>query len=330
MLSTMTRRRLLLGTLGLSAYLAPVSRGAAGEAYPVRSIRLLVGGAAGSAPDTIARLIGERLATALRQPVVVDDRPGASGIIAMQSLISNPPDGYTIALATMSQAVFNTYLFSTLSYDPLRDLEPISPLVAGGMVIVANPRFPANTFGEFIAAAKARPGEVLFGTTQLGSPPDVVVRFLMRAAGVNVTFVPFKSGPEGVNAVLRGDVQMFVDGALIVAAQVKAGGLKALAVTGSAREKELPDVPTVAESGFPAILAEPWIGLVAPARTPPEIVERLNREITGILQDEDLRRRLQALGFVPVTKTPAQFRALIRDDHARWGTVIKEAGLKLD
>jgi tripartite-type tricarboxylate transporter receptor subunit TctC len=230
----------------------------------------------------------------------------------------------------MSQAVFNTYLFSKLSYDPLRDLEPISPLVAGGMVIVANPRFPANTFGEFIAEAKARPGEVLFGTTQLGSPPDVVVRFLMRAAGVNVTFVPFKSGPEGVNAVLRGDVQMFVDGALIVAAQVKAGRLKALAVTGSAREKELPDVPTVAESGFPAILAEPWIGLVAPARTPPEIVERLNREITGILQNEDLRRRLQALGFVPVTKSPAQFRALIRDEHARWGTVIKEVGLKLD
>jgi tripartite-type tricarboxylate transporter receptor subunit TctC len=152
----------------------------------------------------------------------------------------------------------------------------------------------------------------------------------MRAAGVKVTFVPFKSGPEGVNAVLRGDVQLFVDGALVVAAQVKARTLKALAVTGRVREKELPDVPTVAESGYSAILAEPWIGLVAPAHTPAEIVERLNREIAGILHDEDLQRRLEALGFVTVTGSPAEFRALIRDEHLRWGAVIEEAGLKLD
>lgn len=330
MLAIMTRRNLLLGALALSVSAAPAFRARAGDAYPARPIRLLVGGAAGSAPDTISRLIAERLAAALGQSVLVDDRPGASGIIAMQGLINARPDGYTIALATMSQAVFNTYLFSKLSYDPLRDLEPISPLVAGGMVIVANLRFPADTFADFVSEAKARPGEILFGTTQLGSPPDVVVRFLIQTAGVKVTFVPFKSGPEGVNAVLRGDVHLFVDGALVVAAQVKAGKLKALAVTGRGREQALPEVPTVAESGYPAILAEPWIGLVAPAHTPVDVVERLNHEITGVLQNPDLRRQLDALGFVAMTGSPAEFRALMRDAHARWGAVIKQAGLKLD
>jgi tripartite-type tricarboxylate transporter receptor subunit TctC len=325
-----TRRSVLLGTLALSASWTAGPGLRAGQAYPTRPIRFLVGGAAGSVPDTMSRLIAERLAVALGQPVVVDDRPGASGIIAMQGLKNAPADGYTIGLATMSQAVFNTYLFAKLPYDPLRDLEPVSPLVAGGMVIVANPRLPANTFGEFIAMAKARPDDILFGTTALGSPPDVVVRFLMRAVGVKVTFVPFKSGPDGVNGVLRGDVQLFVDAPLIVAAQVKAGSLKALVVTGRAREPELPDVPTVAECGYPTILAEPWIGLVAPARTPAEIVERLNREVTRILQDADLQRRLKALGFVTVTGSPTEFRALIRDEHVRWGSVIKEAGLKLD
>jgi tripartite-type tricarboxylate transporter receptor subunit TctC len=325
-----TRRGLMLGTLALSGSLIPGARRAMAQPYPARAVRFLVGGAAGSVPDTVARLIAERLATALGQPVVVEDRPGASGIIAMQALVGAAADGYTIALATMSQAVFNTYLFSKLSYDPLRDLEPVSTLVSGSMAIVCNSRFPADTFGEFVVHAKARPGEVLFGTTALGSPPDVIARFLMRAVGVDVTFVPFKSGPEGVNAVLRGDVQLFVDAPLIVAEHVKARSLKALAVTGHVRETELPEVPTVGEAGFPAILGEAWIGLVAPARTPPDIVERLNREVTGVLQNPDLRRRLETLSFVTVTGSPAQFRALIRDEHARWGTVIRGAGLKLD
>jgi len=158
MIPVMTRRRLMLGALALSTSLTPGVDLAAGQGYPARPIRLLVGGAAGSVPDTISRLIAERLGRALGQPVVVDDRPGASGIIAMQALISAPADGYTIALATMSQAVFNAYLFSKLSYDPLRDLEPVSPLVAGGMAIVANPAFPANAFGEFVAQANARLG----------------------------------------------------------------------------------------------------------------------------------------------------------------------------
>lgn len=330
MTAIVTRRRLMLGS---AAFLGSVQTRrcfAAAESYPARPIRLLVGGAAGSVPDTVARLISERLAAALRQPVVVDDRPGASGILAMQALIAAAADGYTIALATISQAVFNSYLFSRLSYDPLRDLEPVSTLVAGPLMIVAHPTFPANTFAEFVARAKAEPSKILFGTTQLGSPPDVFARFLMRSVGADVVFVPFKSGLDGMNGALRGDVQVFVDSPLILREQIKAGNLKPLAITGEARDRELPNVPTLAQSGFPAVLGEPWIGLVAPARTPSDVVDRLNREITATLQTADLRDRLERLSLVPVLGSPAQFRTLIRDEHARWGAAIREAGLKLD
>jgi tripartite-type tricarboxylate transporter receptor subunit TctC len=330
MTGIVTRRGLILGGFALWGCPQTDRSFAAEDSYPARPVRLLVGGAAGSVPDTVARLIAERLAAALRQPVVVDDRPGASGVLAMQALVGSAADGHTIALATISQAVFNSYLFSRLSYDPLRDLEPVSPLVAGPMVIVAQPAFPANSFDAFVARAKAEPSKILFGTTQLGSPPDVFARFLMRYAGADVVFVPFKSGLDGMNGILRGDVQLFVDSPLILREQIKAGNLKALAVTGHTCERDLPDVPTLAQSGFSAVPGEPWIGLVAPARTPRDVVDRLNREVTATLQMADLRDRLERLSLVPLTGSPAQFRTLIRDEHARWGAAIREAGLKLD
>jgi len=330
MIAIFTRRRLMLGALALAGSASAGCSRSAAETYPARPLRLLVGGAAGSVPDTVARLVAERLAAALGQPVVVDDRPGASGILAMQALLAAPADGYTIALATISQAVFNSYLFSKLSYDPLRDLAPVSPLVAGPLVIVAQPAFPADSFAAFLARAKAEPGKILFGTTQLGSPPDVFARFLMRSAGADVVFVPFKSGHDGMSGALRGDVQLFVDSPLILREQVKAGRLKALAVTGRAREKELPDVPTLAEAGFPTALGEPWIGLVARAGTPGEAVDRLNREISAILRNADLRERLEKLSLVAVTGSPVEFAARMREEHARWGAAIRAAGLKLD
>ena len=330
MRQNVTRRGFLLGTAMLSVGAVFASHQAIADSYPARPIRLLVGGAAGSIPDVIARLLGDRLSTALQQPVVIENRPGAGGIIAMQGLVGSPPDGYTIALATMSQAVFNSYLFSKLSYDPLRDLEPVSPVVTGAMAIVAHPAFPANTFREFVSFAKAQPGKVLFGHPSNGGPPHLVAELVMRAAGIEVTFVPFRSGPDAVTGVLRGDVQIAIDGPLIFTPHVKERALKVLAVTGRSREEELPDVPTVAEAGFPGAQGEPWIGLVAPAHTPREIVMRLNHEIAAILATRELRERLQALSFSPVTATPEEFQALIRDEHARWGPVIREAGLKLD
>jgi tripartite-type tricarboxylate transporter receptor subunit TctC len=325
-----TRRGLLLGTVMLSAGVGLARRQAIADSYPTRPIRFIVGGAAGSVPDVIARLIGDRLSTALRQPVVVENRPGAGGIVAMQTIAGSPPDGYTIALATMSQAVFNSYLFSKLPYDPLRDLEPVSPLVTGAMALAANPAFPANTFGELVAIAKAQPGRINVGVPANGSPPHLVAQMMVRSAGIEVTFVPFKSATDALTAVLRGDVQVSVDAPLMFTPHAKDRTLKVLAVTGRSREDALPEVPTVAESGFAGIEGEAWIGVVAPARTPRQIVLRLNHEIATILAIQELRMRLLALSFTPLVATPEEFRVLIRDEHARWSMIIREAGLKLD
>jgi tripartite-type tricarboxylate transporter receptor subunit TctC len=324
-----TRRALLLGTAMLSAGVALAQPKAIADSYPTRSIRFIVGGAAGSVPDVIARLIGDRLSTALGQPIVIDNRPGAGGIAAVQRLVASPSDGYTIALATMSQAVFNSYLFSKLPYDPQHDLEPVSPLVTGAMALAAKPAFPPNTFGDFVTAAKAQPGRIFVGVPANGSPPHLIAEMMVRSAGIEVTFVPFKA-PDALTAVLRGDVQVAVDAPLMFTPHVKDRTLKVLAVTGRAREDALPDVPTIAESGFAGIEGEAWIGVVAPAGTPRDIVHRLNREIATVLAIHELRDRLLALSFTPLPATPDEFRALIRDGHARWAVIIREAGLKLD
>jgi tripartite-type tricarboxylate transporter receptor subunit TctC len=327
---TMTRRHFLIASTMLPAALASMNRSAGAQSYPAKPIRLIVGGAAGSVPDTLARLVGDRLSSALGQPIIVENRPGAAGAIAITGMLSAEPDGYTLAIATMSQAVFNSYLFSKLSYDPIRDLRPVAPLASGAMAIAASMEFGPNSFAEFLAFAKAHPGKVLVGTTQRGSPPNVFAHLLARAAGIEVAFVPYTSGAEGLTGVIRGDVQIFVDAPTIIAPQVRDGKIKALAVTGPSREKQLPDVPTVAEADLPAAQAEAWIGLVAPARTPQHVVERLNNELSAILANADFRQRLETLSFVPVIASPEQFSHLIREDHARWGAVIREAGIRLD
>jgi tripartite-type tricarboxylate transporter receptor subunit TctC len=325
-----SRRQMLSTPLALSTILALGTWQAMAVDYPNRPIHLLVGGAAGSVPDTLARLIADRLSSSLGQPVVTEDRPGAAGVIAINALLGAARDGYTLALATMSQAVFNSYLFSKLSYDPLRDLEPIAPLASGAMAIAANPSFAANSFAELLALAKAKPGEVLVGTAGIGSPPNVFAHLLADAAGIKVRLIPYVSGPDGIAGVMHGDVQIFIDAPTIIAPQVKAGSLKALVVTGRSRDGELPGVPTIAEAGLPAAQTEAWIGLVAATGTPSQIVARLNRELVAILADPEVRRRLEVISFTPMSGSPEEFRKLIADDHSRWRPIIEQAGIHLD
>ena len=298
--------------------------------YPTQPVRILVGGAAGSVPDALARPIGERLAQALGQPVIVENRPGAAGIIAMEALMRSAPDGHTLAIATMSQAVFNSFLFAKLPYDPLRDLQPVALLATGAMVVAAHPSFPAHTFADFVARAKENPGKLFVGMPQKGAPPHVVALWLNRAAGIDVSMVPHKSGAEAVAAAVGGQIPLVIDAPTIIAPQVKAGRLKALVVTGRAREPELPDVATVAESGLSGIEGEAWIGLVAPAGTRPEIVQRLNRELSAILESPATKQLLAALAFRVVTATPERFGQVIGEAHAKWGPLIRDAGLKID
>lgn len=317
-------------TLLIPLCLGLATVGVLAQPYPNRPIKLIVGGAPGSVPDTMVRPVAERLSAVLGQSVVVDNRPGAAGIIAMDAMSRSAPDGYTLALATMSQAVFNCYLFSKLPYDPLRDLEPVATLVTGAMALAAHPSFQARSLQEFVALAKAQPGKLFVAMPQAGSPPHVVALLLNRAAGIDVTMVPHKSGTDAITAALSGQIPLIIDAPTIISPHVHAGRLRALAVTGRQREDALPDVPTARESGFPAVEGEAWIGLVAPTGTPVAVVQRLNREIGTILATSEMQGLMAKFSFRPLTSTPEEFRKLIREDHAKWSTVIRDAGLKLD
>ncbi|WP_428671915.1 Bug family tripartite tricarboxylate transporter substrate binding protein [Reyranella sp.] len=327
---TALTRRITLAAGTAFCCLAPALRRSVAQVWPDRPIRLFVGGAPGSVPDTLARVIAERLAMALNQPVIVENKPGAAGSLAIGAMLAAKPDGHTLALATMSQAVFNSYLFPKLAYDPLQDFAPVSLLATGAMAVAAHPAFPPTTFRAFVDLAKAQPGRIMLGTTAVGSPPHVFCHLMLRAAGIKVTIVPHTSGAEGMRSVMRGDVQLFLDAPTIISPQVAAGAVKVLVVTGRSREKVLPDVPTIAEAGLPDATAEAWIGLVANAQTPPHLVERLNASLTELLALDSVRRRLEGLSFVATGSTPQEFAQSLRDDHGRWGPIITASGIKLE
>jgi tripartite-type tricarboxylate transporter receptor subunit TctC len=323
----MNRRQIL--TIVAASGLAMLTAQSRAQSYPHRPITLLVGGAPGSVPDTMVRPLAERLSSALGQAVVVENRPGGAGSVAMSALARSAPDGHTLALATMSQAVFNPYLFAKLPYDPLNDLEPVATLVTGAMALAAHPSFPAGSLAEFIKMAKAQPGKLFVAIPQSGSPPHIIALLLNRATGIDVTMVPHKSGSDAVNAVVAGEIPLLFDAPTIISAQVSAGKLKALAVTGRQREPALPYTPTASESGFD-IQGEAWIGLVAPKGTPAAIVQSLNHALEGILASADMRGLMPRLSFRTLISTPQAFRLLIRDEHAKWSSVIRDGGLKLE
>ena len=325
----MNRLKTLM-TLLLQSFVVVAATDGLAQTYPDHAIRLIVGGAPGSVPDTMVRPVAEKLSAALGQPVVVENRPGAAGIIAMEALSRSAADGYTLALATMSQAVFNSYLFAKLPYDPQRDLEPVATLATGAMALAAHPSFPARSLQEYVALAKSQPGKLFVAMPQAGSPPHVVALLLNGAAGIDVTMVPHKSGAEAITAVLTGEIPLIIDAPTIISPHVQTGKLRALAVTGRQREEALPDVPTARESGFPAVEGEAWIGLVAPAGTPGAIVQRLNREIAIILAAPEMQRVMAKFSFRTLISSPGGFRKLIGDEHAKWSAVIREARLKLD
>ncbi len=302
----MNRRQLLalLSTTGLAS-IASLSRA---DGYPSRPVTLLVGGAPGSPPDVMARPVAQRLAEALGKPVVVENKPGAAGSLAIAALLTSAPDGHTLALATMSQAVFNKYLFAKLAYDPVRDLEPVAPLVTGAMTLAAHPSFGARSLGDFVALAKREPGRLFVAMPQAGSPPHIVALLLERATGIDVTLVPHKSAADATNAVIAGEIPLLFDAPTAIAPLAQAGRLRAIAVTGRQREPLLPDTLTARESGFD-LLGEAWIGLVAPRRTPAEVVQRLNRELAAIMASPEIGSTMAKLSFRPMASTSEDFGA---------------------
>jgi tripartite-type tricarboxylate transporter receptor subunit TctC len=316
----------------LLALLAGLARPgvAAGPGFPDRPVHLIVGAGAGSFPDQVARRLADELAHQFGQPVIVHDRPGAGGIIAMSEFIKTPADGYTIALATMSQLVFNRYLFRELPYDADRDLQPIGTILNASMMIVANPSFPARSLADLVSISRSKPGEVDFAIPALGSPPHVVLGMFMDTTRTSFSIIPFKTGADAVLQVVGGEVPLFIDAVPVVAGLVQSGKLRALGVTGKSRLRQFPDVPTVAEQGYPAFVGEAWVGLVARAGTPPPVAARIRAALDAAIRSDSLRQYIESAGGQTVVTSPGEFSLLVQSDVARWGKVIRDMHLSLD
>lgn len=302
---------------------------AGAEVYPGKPIRMIVAVPPGGPADTLARLVGPRLAEALGQNVIIDNRPGANGNIAYDMVARAAPDGYTITEVAAGIAI-NPSLYRDVKFDPVRDFAPITLGISVPNILVVHSSVAAASVNELIALAKARPGQLTFASAGNGTSGHLALEQFRLMSGIQVIHVPYKGGGPALSEVIAGQVQALFSIALAALPQVKAGKVRALAVTSARRSALAPELPTVAESGFPGFEVVGWFGWVAPAATPIAIVDRLNREIVRILKLPDMRERLQGLGADPVGNTPQEFAAFIRSEHAKWARVIKQAGVKLD
>ena len=315
-----------LALAGLLALGASIHAGAA-DAYPSRPVKILVGYSAGGAVDAIARSVGQRMATILGQPVVVENKPGAGTNIAIKSLTSSVPDGYTLLLAANALAV-NPSMYQPAPYDLDRDFTPISMVGRVPVVFAVREGSPIKTLPEFVAAAKAKPGGVTVATPGNGATPHLAMELFQHTAGLKLSHVPYKGGAQAITDVLGGHVDVVAVNALEVLPLVKGGKLKVLAVMSTERSAVLPGVPTVAESGFPGFEANGWLGILVPNGTPPDVIAKLNAEIAKVMQSPEMRKQLLAQGVEARTSTPEQFGTLIRSEAAKWGKIIADAGIK--
>ena len=327
----MQRREFTVGALAALSGLGGIESARAQTQWtPSRPLKLVVSAAPGSPPDVTARPLAEQLSASLGQPVVVENRPGAGGIVGMEAVLRSAPDGYTIGLASQSQMVFNPHLFEKLPYDPVRDVQPVIRTASVAIVLVAHPSLPADSLKDLMALSRTRPTPLHIGVAPLGQPPHVLGLLVQSEAGLKLEWLPFKGGVEAVAACRAGDIPLAVEAPSTVAQHVKAGALKALAVTGTVREPTLPDVPTVSEILGRPVPGETWFGLVLPRGTPAEIVARLQRDTAAALARPEIRAVYSRFGWRLIEgSSPEEFAATVRDEGPKWGEIIRKAGVKL-
>ncbi len=297
-------------------------------AYPSRPITLIVPFAPGGGNDFIARFIAERLGTALGQPVVVDNRPGAGGMLGVRMGVTAKPDGYTLTLISNSYTV-NPSLYK-LPFDPLNDITPIVQIAQGPFVVVANPQFPAKTLAEVISLAKAQPGTINYASSGQGSIPQLATELMASMAGIKLTHVPYRGGGPALTDTIAGRTSLFLSPTSTAIQQVKAGTLRALAVTTATRSPVFPDVPTVAEAGVPGYEVILWHGIIGPKGLPPAIVLRLNKEVDAILRLKEATAVLERDGVAAAGGPPERLRALIQRETGVWHDVVERAGIKAE
>jgi len=315
-------RVVLLGLLGLIVATPPALAD-----YPERPITIIVPFAPGGANDIVARILSEPLAKALGQPIVIDNRPGASGNIGMGAAARAPADGYWILIAATGLAA-NPSLYAKVPFDPLKDFVAIADIASFPSLITVRPGLGVNSLSELIAYAKANPGKLNYASSGVGTVPHLAAELLKLSAGIDMVHIPFHGATPALQAVLAGSVEVGLMSMSVTLPQVKAGNLKALAVTGRERWPELPDVATLGEAGFPEAIAEAWQGFLAPSGTPEAVIGRFSAEVVAILQRPDIREKFHAAGFAVVGEGGQALRALITSEVVKWRDVITRAGIK--
>jgi tripartite-type tricarboxylate transporter receptor subunit TctC len=297
--------------------------------YPAKPVRLVVPWAAGGTTDILGRLIGQKLAEKWGQPVLVENRGGAAGNIGTEAVVRSPADGYTLVLGTMSTHAMNQFLYSGMSFDPVKDLAPISLVANVATVLVVHPSLPVNSVNDLVALARSRPGRLNFASGGVASFNQLCAELLKMTAKIDIVHVPYKGGGPAVADLVGGKVDLLFTGAPVTMAHIKAGRLKLLAVTDSRRSAALPDTPTMAES-LPGFEFNNWYGIMAPVGTPRAIVELLNAEVHRALALPEIREKFSGLGADPTPSTPERFAAVMAADAEKWGRVIRQAGVRAD
>jgi tripartite-type tricarboxylate transporter receptor subunit TctC len=300
------------------------------QAWPSKPIRIVVPFAPGGPADLLPRLIGPKLGEVLGQPVVVENKPGAGGSIGMELVAKSPPDGYTLVIGPTGNLVVNQHLFATLPYDPMKDLAPITLIATFSNVLVVHPDVPAKSVGDLIALAKAKPGSLSYGSPGTGSQPHLGGEYLKQLAGFEIVHVPYNGTAPALRDLLGGQIQFMFSQTSAALPQIQAGKLRALGVASPNRAAQLPDVPTIAESGLPGFEAVSWYALLAPTGTPKDVVAKLHVEIAKILQLQDIREKLSAQGGDPVGNTPEQLTAMMRSESARYAEIVKRGNIKAE
>jgi tripartite-type tricarboxylate transporter receptor subunit TctC len=323
------RRRQLFGLAGATIVLAlSPSREAAAQSYPVRPVKFILGVAPGSVPDVATRQIADKLAPLLGQAVIVENRPSAGGIVALEALRSSPPDGHTLSFVHVGNMSVAPSLFPRLPYDTTTDFAPVGIFWRGVQLLVVNPAVPARTLAELVDLARARPGQLRYSSPGNGTPTHLGMEQWKHAAGIDIQHIPYK-GPASLLAVLSGEVDMLLEGVEPLLPHVRSARLAPIALGGAQRITILPDVPTFGELGQQGI-GTIWSGVLAPRGTPPAVIARLNRELTAAIQSPELRLAFEAAGRLITPGTPADMAATIRDEVPRWREVVKQAQIKVE
>jgi tripartite-type tricarboxylate transporter receptor subunit TctC len=316
---------LVAASLGLAAPMANAQ-----DAWPSKPIRLIVPFTPGGVTDTSARVVAEFLGRRLGQQVVVDNKPGASGNIGMALAKDAPADGYTLVLGFDGTMVINPHVFPKLPFDSLKDFTPIGKIGNATLILVANPNAPVKTVADLISVSKATPGGLSFGTSGTGGTPHIAGELLKIRTGANLTHVPYKGGGQALTDVVGGSIPLVYTAVAGAHGFVKNGKLNAVAVSSAKRSSALPEVPTFAEAGVPEFVVDSWVALLAPAGLPPAIATRLTTELNAVLNDAEAREKLRTLGIEATPGSAAQFRDEMARDLARYGPVVKAAGIKLE